>query len=208
MTQKTNQHIHDNTNYSICILGCGGVGKSAITLRYINNTFVAYHDPTIEDMYKKQVCIDGIYSSIELLDTAGQEDYSMLYSTWIRDKHGFLFVFDITNQTTLQQLNTYYNHYISLYDTSNNEQRPPILLVGNKSDLSTQRQVSIKDAETIAIQYNADYIETSAKNGTNIEQLFDNLIRQIRKKQYNKQPTQHQQQQVQSVNDQTCCTIT
>ena len=61
--------------YKIAVLGTGGVGKSALTLRYIQNQFVSEYDPTIEDMYSKSTTIDNQIQNIQLLDTAGQEDY-------------------------------------------------------------------------------------------------------------------------------------
>ena len=65
------------TEYKITVLGSGGVGKSALTIRLITGTYEANYDPTIEDSYRKQVQIDGQPALLDILDTAGQEEYAI-----------------------------------------------------------------------------------------------------------------------------------
>ena len=97
----------------------------------------------------------------------------------MRDRDGFVFVFSICDRASYNGLQQFYDQLQSLYESN---QQPPIILIGNKSDLSISRQIHIRDAELLAQKYhNCTYIETSAKNGSNIEQAFEILIRNIRK---------------------------
>jgi len=83
------------TEYKITVLGGGGVGKSALTIRLITGTYEANYDPTIEDSYRKQVQIDNEPALMDILDTAGQEEYAALQDQWIREGDGFLIVYAI-----------------------------------------------------------------------------------------------------------------
>ena len=75
----------------------GGVGKSALTIQLIQNHFVDEYDPTIEDSYRKQVVIDGETCLLDILDTAGQEEYSAMRDQYMRTGEGFLIVFAVNN---------------------------------------------------------------------------------------------------------------
>ena len=79
----------------LVILGKSLVGKSALTYRFINDQFPTEHDTTIEDQYKIKMNIDGFNCHIEILDTAGQDDYQSMLETWINFGSGFLLVYSI-----------------------------------------------------------------------------------------------------------------
>ena len=68
----------------IYVLGGGGVGKSALTLRLVTDNFAEDYDPTIEDSYRKQIKVDGIPATVDIVDTAGQEEYNAMRDQWIR----------------------------------------------------------------------------------------------------------------------------
>jgi small GTP-binding protein len=88
----------------LVMLGSGGVGKSALTIRLITDNFLEEYDPTIEDSYQKNVNIDGQPALIEVLDTAGQEEYSSMQDQWMRDGQAFLLIYSITDEKTFQDL--------------------------------------------------------------------------------------------------------
>jgi GTPase KRas protein len=75
------------------VLGDGGVGKTALTIQLCSNHFVEEYDPTIEDSYRKQVVIDDESCLLEILDTAGQEEFTALRDQWIRDCEGFVLIY-------------------------------------------------------------------------------------------------------------------
>jgi GTPase KRas protein len=81
--------------YKLVVLGGGGVGKSALTIRLVTDNFLDEYDPTIEDSYRKQVMIDDETALLDILDTAGQEEFSSMQDQWMRDGQGFLLVYNI-----------------------------------------------------------------------------------------------------------------
>uniref|UniRef100_A0A8C1YA39 GTPase HRas-like n=1 Tax=Cyprinus carpio TaxID=7962 RepID=A0A8C1YA39_CYPCA len=95
------------TEYKLVVVGAGGVGKSALTIQLIQNHFVDEYDPTIEDSYRKQVVIDGETCLLDILDTAGQEEYSAMRDQYMRTGEGFLCVFAINNAKSFEDVHLY-----------------------------------------------------------------------------------------------------
>merc|ERR1719162_2797987 len=91
-------------NFTVVVMGRASVGKSALTLRYIEDRFAPDYDPTIEDMHKKETTVDGAPLLLEILDTAGQENYSRLRRNWFERGSGFLFVFSLIDRQTFDEL--------------------------------------------------------------------------------------------------------
>ena len=90
------------SNVPQVVLGSGGVGKSALTFRLITDSFVTGYDPTIEDDYRKSISIDGQLERLDILDTAGQEEYNSMRDMWYQSGEGFLLVYSITNRSTFE----------------------------------------------------------------------------------------------------------
>merc|ERR1712083_643428 len=90
--------------YKIVVLGGGGVGKSALTIRLVTDNFLDEYDPTIEDSYRKQVQIDNKTALLDILDTAGQEEFSSMQDQWMREGKGFLLVYNITSDATWNEI--------------------------------------------------------------------------------------------------------
>jgi small GTP-binding protein len=164
-------------SHSVAVMGPGSVGKSAITLQFVRSEFVSVYDPTIEDMFQKNTLVDGVACRLDILDTAGQEDYTALRSTWMRERDGFILVFSIIDQRSFEELNSFYEQLADIHEDS----MPPVILVGNKADLESNRQVSVEEGRRLAHDYGAvTYIETSALTAQNIEESFEALVRAIR----------------------------
>jgi len=165
--------------YSVAVMGPGSVGKSALTVQYVQGVFVKDYDPTIEDAYRKTSCVDDINVHLDILDTAGQEDFVALRSTWMRDRDGFVLVFALNARETFEDLQSFYDQLAVMHE----DRMPAIVLVGNKSDLESDRQIKQSEAKKLAAKYNnCAYVETSAKTGDNIDLIFTTLVREIRKK--------------------------
>uniref|UniRef100_A0AAQ4R6F8 GTPase KRas n=1 Tax=Gasterosteus aculeatus aculeatus TaxID=481459 RepID=A0AAQ4R6F8_GASAC len=146
------------TEYKLVVVGAGGVGKSALTIQLIQNHFVDEYDPTIEDSYRKQVVIDGETCLLDILDTAGQEEYSAMRDQYMRTGEGFLCVFAINNTKSFQDIHQYREQIKRVKDSDD----VPMVLVGNKCDLPA-RTVDTRQAQELARSYGIPYIETSAK---------------------------------------------
>uniref|UniRef100_A0AAQ4Q3A1 GTPase KRas n=1 Tax=Gasterosteus aculeatus aculeatus TaxID=481459 RepID=A0AAQ4Q3A1_GASAC len=146
------------TEYKLVVVGAGGVGKSALTIQLIQNHFVDEYDPTIEDSYRKQVVIDGETCLLDILDTAGQEEYSAMRDQYMRTGEGFLCVFAINNTKSFEDIHQYREQIKRVKDSDD----VPMVLVGNKCDLPA-RTVDTRQAQELARSYGIPYIETSAK---------------------------------------------
>ncbi|KAK4471960.1 hypothetical protein MN116_005339 [Schistosoma mekongi] len=164
------------TEYKLVVVGAGGVGKSALTIQLIQNHFVEEYDPTIEDSYRKQVVIDGEICLLDILDTAGQEEYSAMRDQYMRTGQGFLCVFAVNNDKSYEDINKYREQIKRVKDAD----EVPMVLVGNKIDLPS-RSFSANEVQEFSKLCNIPYVETSAKTRQGVEDAFYTLVREIRK---------------------------
>jgi len=163
--------------YKLAVVGGGGVGKSCLTIQLVQQVFVADYDPTIEDSYRKQCEIDQVVCILDILDTAGQEDYSSLRDRYMRNGEGFLLVFSIINRPSFDELKTFHGQICRAKD----DDKVPMVLVGNKKDMEAQRTVTTEEADAVAKTFGCKYLETSAKTRHNVEEAFFEVVRQVRR---------------------------
>lgn len=157
-------------------MGSGGVGKSALTLQFMYDEFVEDYEPTKADSYRKKVVLDGEEVQIDILDTAGQEDYAAIRDNYFRSGEGFLCVFSITEEDSFQATQDFREQILRVKGDSN----IPFILVGNKADLVGSRQVQQATASGKATEWQVPYVETSAKTRENVDKVFYDLMREIR----------------------------
>ncbi|KAF9095770.1 Ras GTPase [Mortierella sp. GBA35] len=174
MAKQPNQLMRE---YKLVVVGGGGVGKSALTIQFIQSHFVDEYDPTIEDSYRKQCVIDEEVALLDVLDTAGQEEYSAMREQYMRTGEGFLLVYSITSRNSFEEISTFYQQILRVKD----KDFFPIILVANKCDLEHERQVSTHEGRELAKQFNSRLIESSAKQRINVDEAFYNLVREIRR---------------------------
>uniref|UniRef100_A0A8C6X4T9 Small monomeric GTPase n=1 Tax=Naja naja TaxID=35670 RepID=A0A8C6X4T9_NAJNA len=137
------------TEYKLVVVGAGGVGKSALTIQLIQNHFVDEYDPTIEDSYRKQVVIDGETCLLDILDTAGQEEYRVfvyIHHYRVLLLPSFLSFFSLQEQIKRKGF-----------------EDVPMVLVGNKCDLPS-RTVDTKQAQDLARSYGIPFIKPLQKH--------------------------------------------
>ncbi|TFK49550.1 ras-domain-containing protein [Heliocybe sulcata] len=167
--------------YKLVVVGGGGVGKSALTIQFIQSHFVDEYDPTIEDSYRKQCVIDDEVALLDVLDTAGQEEYGAMREQYMRTGEGFLLVYSITSRNSFEEITTFHQQILRVKDKDSF----PVIVVANKCDLEYERQVGMNEGRDLAKHFGCKFIETSAKNRINVDEAFSNLVREIRK--YNKE---------------------
>jgi len=167
--------------YKLVVVGGGGVGKSALTIQFIQSHFVDEYDPTIEDSYRKQCVIDDEVALLDVLDTAGQEEYSAMREQYMRTGEGFLLVYSITSRNSFEEIGTFHQQILRVKDRD----YFPVIVVANKCDLEYERQVGVHEGKELAKHFGCRFIETSAKQRINVDEAFGNLVREIRK--YNKE---------------------
>ncbi|CAF0837174.1 unnamed protein product [Adineta ricciae] len=164
--------------YKVVVLGPGGVGKSALTVQFCHSKFVEKYDPTIEDFYRKEIQVDTEPAYLEILDTAGTEQFASMRDLYIKNGRGFLVVFSLTSWQSFLDVRLVREQIIRVKGTES----VPICLVGNKCDASLQRQVTPNDALALAQTWNCPYIETSAKLAINVNDIFAEIVREINTK--------------------------
>ncbi|XP_060849278.1 ras-related protein Ral-a [Rhopalosiphum padi] len=162
--------------HKVIMVGSGGVGKSALTLQFMYDEFVEDYEPTKADSYRKKVVLDGEEVQIDILDTAGQEDYAAIRDNYFRSGEGFLCVFSITEDDSFQSTMEFREQILRV----KNDENIPFLLVGNKGDLTDKRKVSLNEAQSRAQEWGVPYVETSAKTRDNVDKVFFDLMREIR----------------------------
>jgi GTPase KRas protein len=167
--------------YKLVVVGGGGVGKSCLTIQLIQSHFVDEYDPTIEDSYRKQCIVDEEVALLDVLDTAGQEEYSAMREQYMRTGEGFLLVYSITSRESFDEIRTFQQQILRVKD----KDVFPMVVVGNKLDLASERRVSIEEGRMLADEFRCQFLETSAKTNTNVEQAFFEVVRAIRR--YNRE---------------------
>lgn len=162
--------------FSVIVVGRGGVGKSAMILQYLYNEFVEDYEPTKADSYQKQILLDGDDAVLNILDTAGEEIYPSIRENYFRNGDGFLCVFSITDRTSYDSLKEFREQILRV----NGDCEAPFIMVGTKFDLNENRQVLKEEAEVMAQEWGAPYIETSAKTNDHIAEVFSKITREMR----------------------------
>ncbi|ORX56254.1 ras related protein 1b [Hesseltinella vesiculosa] len=172
--------------YKLVVLGSGGVGKSALTVQFVQAIFVEKYDPTIEDSYRKQVEVDGQQCMLEILDTAGTEQFTAMRDLYMKSGQGFILVFSITTMVTLTDLHDIKEQIVRVKDTDN----VPMVLVGNKCDLEEERAVSREQGMMLSQKWGGKpFYETSARFKINVDEVFYDVVRQINMQMPNKDKT-------------------
>jgi len=162
----------------IAIMGFRSVGKSSLTIQFVEGQFVDSYDPTVENTFLKDIKIKNQVYSLKLVDTAGQDEYSVFPQVYAMDIHGYCFVYSINNPKSFEVIRIIYE---KLTDVIGNV-ITPIILVGNKKDLSRERAVSFEQGKELADLMRAKFVEVSAKDNASVNDLFTSLIMSIERK--------------------------
>ncbi|KAK9461523.1 P-loop containing nucleoside triphosphate hydrolase protein [Lipomyces oligophaga] len=165
--------------YNIVVLGAGGVGKSAITVQFTQGVFLDSYDPTIEDSYRRVLEIDGRSCQLDILDTAGVEQFTAMRELYIKNGQGFLLVYSVTDRASFDELLKLREQVCRIKGSD----KVPIVLAGNKADLAHARTVSFQDAKKLAHHWGTtSFYETSARTGAHIYDIFADIVRQIQRR--------------------------
>eukprot|EP00013_Stygamoeba_regulata_P013936 CAMPEP_0177667574 /NCGR_PEP_ID=MMETSP0447-20121125/22196_1 /TAXON_ID=0 /ORGANISM="Stygamoeba regulata, Strain BSH-02190019" /LENGTH=201 /DNA_ID=CAMNT_0019173815 /DNA_START=426 /DNA_END=1031 /DNA_ORIENTATION=+ len=163
--------------YKLLLIGDSGVGKSCLLLRFADNTYTESYISTIGVDFKvRTIQLEGKTIKLQIWDTAGQERFRTITSSYYRGAHGIIVVFDVTDQVSYNNVKQWLKE-IERYACENVNK----LLVGNKCDLEDKRQVADETAREFADDLQISYIETSAKNATNVDETFIKIASEIQK---------------------------
>jgi len=161
----------------IVVLGAPAVGKSSLTIRFVEDKFVDNYYPTIESSYTKVVKHKNQEYALEINDTAGQDEFSILNNKHSIGTHGYAIVYSITSRDSFNLCETIRDKILNYTGTD----WVPIVLIGNKCDLESQRQVSKEELAALGQKWDCSYVESSAFSNINITKAFDSLIGEIEK---------------------------
>ena len=161
--------------FKFIIVGDSSVGKSCILKRFETNEFTEATPATVGVEYvSKRINIEDHQISLQIWDTAGQENLFSLVSSYFRNSCGILLVFDISRRSTFEHLTKWFTYVDDLANPN-----AKVIIIGNKSDLESKREVKSLEAEIFATQRKCAYIETSARNGKNVNELFFKMCQDV-----------------------------
>ncbi|KAG1872558.1 small GTPase superfamily [Suillus discolor] len=165
----------------IAVLGSRSVGKSSLVIQFIENHFVDAYYPTIESTFSKGVAYRGIEYDCDIIDTAGQDEYSILNSKHAIGIHGYVLVYSVTSRRSFDMIKIVYDKIVDFCGKND----IPCVIVGAKTDLQSSpnsRQVAPNEGEELAKLNNAAWVETSAKNNVNVGKVFELCLAEIEKR--------------------------
>ncbi|WAQ97774.1 RIT2-like protein, partial [Mya arenaria] len=153
-------------NYKVVILGEGGVGKSALVIQFVSHKFTDYHDPTIEDSYQQQARIDDEPAQLDILDTAGQMEFTTVREQYMRHGEGFILSYSITDRRSFEEVLA----HKTLIDRVRCNENIPIIIT--------------EEGRRLAHQLGAPFFETSAVLRQCVDDVFHGIVREIRNKEH------------------------
>jgi len=159
----------------VALMGFRSVGKSSLAIQFVQGQFVDSYDPTIENTFNKSIKIRNQEFELHVVDTAGQDEYSIFPTQYSVDIHGYVLVYSINSAKSFEVVQVLYEKIADLVGNP----RVPVVLVGNKKDLESEREVSTADGQKLAKEISAVFLETSAKDNFCVTDLFQNIVVQI-----------------------------
>mmetsp|Transcript_8361 Transcript_8361/g.15128 ORF Transcript_8361/g.15128 Transcript_8361/m.15128 type:complete len:202 (-) Transcript_8361:771-1376(-) len=162
----------------VAVIGARGVGKTSISMRFCEDAFDDSYLPTIEDSYQATVCINNATYHCEVLDTSGQDEYSIFGAQLTIGVHGYILVYSVRDRSSFELLRTINEKLLVTLGASS----VPRVLVGNQTDLESEREVSLSEGQAYARELACPFVECSAMTGHHVKDAFITLIRDMEPK--------------------------
>ncbi|KAI9824832.1 MAG: GTP-binding protein [Phylliscum demangeonii] len=170
----------------IAIVGSRSVGKSSLTVQFVDGHFVEVYYPTIENTFSKLIKYKGLDYATEIIDTAGQDEYSILNSKHFIGIHGYMIVYSVASKQSFEMVRVIRDKILNHLGT----EWVPLVIVGNKTDLRPeQRQVSADEGKRVGVEFNCGWTEASARYNENVSKAFELIIAEVEKAQNPSEPT-------------------
>ncbi|XP_015215668.2 RASD family member 3 [Lepisosteus oculatus] len=168
--------VKEKTTVRLVFLGAAGVGKSALIRRFLQDRFESKHKRTVEELHSIEYDIDGTKIRIEIMDTSGSYSFPAMRKLCIRDGDAFALVYSIEDPDSFAEVRRLREEIVEL----KGDKLTAIAVVGNKADLENQRQVPAEDIlSTVELDWNATFLEASAKSSENVLGVFKELLQQV-----------------------------
>ncbi|XP_067933873.1 GTP-binding protein Rheb-like [Watersipora subatra] len=160
----------------IAIMGFRSVGKSSLTIQFVEGMFVDSYDPTIEDTFERSYTSPrGQEYKLQLIDTAGQDEYSLFPTNYAMNINGYVLVFSVNSRKSFEIVQIIHEKILD----QTGKQGVPCVIVGNKADLRMERVVTAEEGKALAEKWGAKYVDASAKENQYVNDVFDGIIQQI-----------------------------
>lgn len=153
-------------------MGYRSVGKSSITIQFVENQFVDSYDPTIENTFSRSVKYDNVEYNLQIVDTAGQDEYSLFPEAYTMDMNGYILVYSVNSNKSFEVVKVIHEKLLDMVGTL----QAPMLLVGNKSDLHMDRVISTEEGKRLAQSWGAHFLECSAKHNADVQSIFKKIV--------------------------------
>mmetsp|Transcript_49193 Transcript_49193/g.76790 ORF Transcript_49193/g.76790 Transcript_49193/m.76790 type:complete len:202 (-) Transcript_49193:223-828(-) len=162
--------------FKLLLIGDSGVGKSCLLLRFADDTYTESYISTIGVDFKiRTLELDGKTIKLQIWDTAGQERFRTITSSYYRGANGIIVVYDVTDNESFNNVKQWMNEIDKYASDKVNK-----MLVGNKCDLTSKKVVDYDTGKELADSLGIPFLETSAKNSTNVEQAFITMAAEIK----------------------------
>jgi len=160
----------------VLTIGDSSVGKTCLLHRYTAHTFISSSIPTVGIDFKiMNITIDGKRIKMQCWDTAGQERYRNITTNYYRNAQGIMLVYDITNRKSFDAIDNWMEQ-IHVHAGQSVDK----IILGNKADQNEERKVSAEEGKQLALKYSIPFYETSAKLGTNVEEAFYAIAKNVK----------------------------
>ncbi|GFZ45691.1 GTP-binding protein Rheb homolog [Saitozyma sp. JCM 24511] len=183
-TEKKDTMSSDKMKRKVVIMGAPSVGKTSLTQQFVAPpTYNEQYFPTIEATAHKTVKFGNVEYDCEIIDSAGQDEYTLFPSKYAVGVHGYLLVYSINSRQSFEMIQTVHDKILDFAGL----EKVPCVVVGQKTDLTGERRVTTAEGEALAKKLHAGFIESSAKNNENVGKAFEALLKEMQKE-YNPAP--------------------
>ncbi|PRP82116.1 Ras GTPase [Planoprotostelium fungivorum] len=161
----------------ICVMGFRAVGKSTITIQFVENHFADQYNPTIENTFHKTIRYKNTDYITEIVDTAGQDEYSIFQKHYSVGVHGYILVYSVTSRKSLDMIKSINDKILNALGAD----KVPRVIVGNKTDLFSERKVTTEEGQKLAKDWGCGFVECSGKHNEYIGDIFNMMVMEIEK---------------------------
>ncbi|XP_076437455.1 GTP-binding protein Rheb-like [Babylonia areolata] len=159
----------------ILFMGFRSVGKSSLIIQFVENQFVDNYEPTIENTFTKNLKVGGQDFSLQVVDTAGQDEYSLIPQSYFMNINGYVIVYSVNSEKSFKVAQVVYSKLIDV----RGDMGLPVVLVGNKKDLRMERVISYEEGKRLADSWGVPFLEASAKENSSVREIFEKTVQVI-----------------------------